>query len=253
MNQKGNAGLDHLLSYLLCFIAILFISYWLHCFVEVVVATMYLAAREGEEPGAKQLGEAWQYRGFASLTWGLFLRYLGWGGLLGLVFGVLLLFAGIFSNIAKRGGSTSGIGTSVGGVGHGFDIIIGVIVVVGFILIATRIFCRYMFIFPIFAIERGGDRGFLDECVARTEEVWKTSAVVLITGAIPGSLILGIEKLAWKYMMPPHGVHVAIEVTGAILIGCYTAWFILVKTGLAMQLMSLPATAIEPIGDGAAI
>ena len=141
----------------------------------------------------------------------------------------------------------------MGGVGHGFDIIIGVIVVVGFILIATRIFCRYMFIFPIFAIERGGERGFLDECVARTEEVWKTSAVVLITGAIPGSLILGIEKLAWKYMMPPHGVHVAIEVTGAILIGCYTAWFILVKTGLAMQLMTTPATAIEPIGDGAAI
>jgi hypothetical protein len=251
--RPDKPSLENLLSYLVGLIVILFISFWLNCYVGVVVSSMYLRAREGEEPGAKQLREALQYRGFASVAGGLFLRYLGWGGLLGLVFGVLLLFAGIFSNIAKGGGSTSRIGATAGGVGHVFDIIIGVIVVVGFILIATRIFCRYMFIFPMFAIVRGGDRGFLDECTARTEEVWKTAAVVLFTGAIPGSLIIGIERLTWKYLTPPHGVHVVIQLIGAVLIGCYTTWFILVKTGLAMQLLAAPAVAIEPAGGGVVI
>jgi len=230
-----------------------FVLFWINYFIEVVVSSMYLRAREGEEPGTKQVGEVWQYRGFASVAGGLFLRCLGWGGLLGLAFGVLLLLAGIFSNIANKGGSTSGIVATAGGVGHGFDIVIGVIVMVGFVLIATRIFCRYMFIFPMYAIERGGGSGFLDECVARTEEAWKTAALVTIAGGIPTCLIMGLESLAWWHWTPPHGVHLAVEVAGAILTGCFTAWFILVKTGLAIQLMTAPAAAIEPVGDGAAI
>ena len=225
--------------------------YWIDCFVQVAVSSMYLRAREGEEPGAKQLGEAWQYRGFASLAGGLLLRYIGWF----LVIVVPLAIAiGVITVIVNEiAGATSGIGATAGGVGHGFAFVAGVIVVVGSVLIATLTFYRYMFLFPMFAIERGSGRGFLDECVRRTKTVWKTAALVMIAGMIPACLILGIKWLAWKHWTPPHGVHVAVELAGAMLTGCFTAWFILVKTGLAMQLMSAPAAEIEPAGDGAAI
>jgi hypothetical protein len=110
-----------------------------------------------------------------------------------------------------------------------------------------------MFVFQMFAIERASRRGFLDECIRRTKQVWKTAAVVMIAGMIPEYLILGIEELAWKHWTPPHGVHMAVELTGALVTGCFSAWFMLVKTGLAMQLMTAPPAAIEPIDDRAAI
>ena len=229
-----------------------FVLFWLSCFIEVVVSTMYMRAREGEEPDRRQLCEAWQYRGFGSLAGGLLLRCLGWALLVGLALEVVLLFADLFTEAANSG-PTSGVGAVAGGVGHGFALVTAVIVGVGFVLVTTLIYCRYMFLFQMFAIERGSRRGFLDECVARTKKAWKTAAVVMIAGMIPICLIMGIESLAWWHWTPPHGVHLTVEVAGAILTGCFTAWFILVKTGLAMQLIPAPAAAIEPVGDGAAI
>jgi len=238
--------------YFLIVMVLCFISFWLYCFIEVVVSTMYLRAREGEEPGTKQVGEAWQYRGFASLAGGLLLRCLGWGVLVGLSFGLILIFAGIFSEAANTG-TTSGVGAVAGGVGHGIAIGVGAIVGVAFVAVVTLIYCRYMFIFPMYAIERGAGRGFLDECVRRTKTVLKTAAWVQIVGMIPACLIVGVEMLARRHWTPPLGVHIAIELAVALVNGCYAAWFMLVKTGLARQLMAEPAAAIEPIGDGAAI
>jgi hypothetical protein len=238
----------HIFFYFLCFVFGGFVLFWINCFTEVVVSTMYLRAREGEEPGTKQLGEALHYRGFASLAWGLLLRCLGWWLLLGLAFGVVLLFAGIFTEAANTG-PTNSIGATAGGIGHGIAIVIGAIVVVPFVIVATLIFCRYMFLFPMLSIERASRRGFLDECVRRTKQIWKTAAVVMLAGGIPALLISGMQSLAWKHMTPPHGVRIAVEVAGAILTGCFTAWFILVKTGLAMQLMPAPIRALESTGE----
>jgi hypothetical protein len=229
-----------------------FVLFWLNCFIEVVVSSMCLRAREGEEPGGEQISKALHYRGFASLAGGLLLRCLCWSLSLGAIFGGAFLFIGILVDAAHTG-PTSGIGATAGGVGHWFAIGTGVIVGVVFVIVATLIFCRYMFVFQMFAIERASRRGFLDECIRRTKQVWKTAAVVMIAGMIPEYLILGIEELAWKHWTPPHGVHMAVELTGALVTGCFSAWFMLVKTGLAMQLMTAPPAAIEPIDDRAAI
>jgi hypothetical protein len=241
----------HALVYLLLIVVGGFVMYWIDCFVQVAVSSMYLRAREGEEPGTKQVGEAWQYRGFVSLAGGLLLRIIGWTQVILVPIAIAI---GVISVIVNGiAGSTSGVGATAGGVGHGFAIVAGVIVAVAFVIVATFIFCRYMFIFPMFAIERGSGRGFLDECVRRTKTVLKTAAWVQIVGMIPACLIVGVEMLARRHWTPPLGVHIAIELAVALVNGCYAAWFILVKTGLAMQLMAEPAAAIEPIGDGAAI
>lgn len=245
---------DNLLPFFLGLMLSLFISFWLNCFVQVVVSSMYLRAQESAEPGAKQFGEAWQYRGLASLAGGLLLRYIGWTLLLGVIFFVVGFIAIAILGLGHMlAAPASGIGATAGGVGHGFGIGVVMIMVAAFVIVAAIVLCRYMFIFPMFAIVRGADRGFLDECVARTTKVWKIVALVTFAAMIPVFLIFGIEKLVWKYMMPPHGVHVAIQLVGAVIIGCYSTWLILVKTGLAMQLITTPAAEIEPIEDGAAI
>jgi hypothetical protein len=208
--QPDNPSPDNkLLLHSLGFMVFSFISFWLYCFIEVVVSTMYLRTRAGEEPGTKQVGEALQYCGFASLTWGLILRYLGW--FLVLVVPLAIAIGVITVIVNGIAGPTSGIGATAGGVGHGFAIVTGVIVGVAFLIVLTLIYCRYMFVFPMFAIERGADCGFLDECVRRTKTVWKTAALVLIVGMIPAFLIAGIQMLARGHWTPPHGVHIAIE------------------------------------------
>jgi hypothetical protein len=236
---------NHVLLYLLRIVVGGFVMFWVNCFIEVVVTSMYLRAGEGAEPGARQFGEALQYRGFASLAGGLLLRYFGW--FLVIVVPLAIAIGVVTAILNEFTRSTGGISATAGGagaVGQG-----NICVVMGILaeFIAAPIFCRYMFLFQMYAIERGSGRGFLDECVARTRQVWKTAAVVMVAGLIPAYLIMGIESLAWKHMTPPHWVHLAVEAAGALLTGCFTAWFILVKTGLAQQLMSAPLPVPTPL------
>jgi magnesium-transporting ATPase (P-type) len=234
----------HVLLYFLLIVVGGFVSYWLDCGVQAIVSSMYLRAREGEEPGGEQISEALHYRGFASLAGGLLLRYLGWFALLSAILYVAFILLAVI--VSALSGATSGVGAAASGasaVGHGT--VIGVVALL-FVTVVTLIFYRYMFVFQMFAIERASEPGFLDECVRRTKQVWKTAALIMLVGTIPTYLILGIESLAWKHWTPPHGVHVAVGLAGAILTGCFTAWFMLVKTGLAMQLMSAPPPPLEP-------
>ena len=241
----------YILLYFLCFVVGGLVLFWLCCFIEVVVSSMFLRAREGEEPGGWQLGEAWRYRGFTTLAGGLLLRYIGWG--LVIVLPLAIAIGVITAIMHEIAGATSGISATVGGVGAAGQGNICAVMGALSVIITAPIFCRYMFAFQMFAIERRSGQGFLDECVARTKKAWKTAAALMIAGMIPAYMVLGLESLAWKHWTPSHGRHMAVEVAGVILTGCVTAWFILVKTGLAMQLMAVPASAVEPIGDGAAI
>jgi hypothetical protein len=105
------------------------------------------------------------------------------------------------------------------------------------------------------AIAGGSEPGFLDQCVRRTLQVWKTVALVMVAGGAPFFVIAGIEFLVWHDLnnpLPPHGAHLAVQLIGMLFIDCYGAWFILVKTGLAMQLMSatLPVPP-QPFADSA--
>ena len=224
-------------------------TFWLVSLVEVVVASMCLRALEGTEPGAAQVSEALHYRGFGALLWGLLLRYVGWGLLLGLGGGVAaILSSGIYAAVAPVNGISAGAGG-----GHLAGIAIGAIVGVVFV---TLIFCRYMFVLPMFVIARTSGPGFLDDCVRRTLQVWKTAALVLVAGTAPAFALTGIEfPLTRKDLTQPtfpHGAHLAIQLIGTLVMDCYAAWFILLKTGLAVQLISAqPESPSEPSAKSA--
>jgi hypothetical protein len=227
---------------------------WLDCFAQVVVASMCLRAWEGSVPGASQASEVLRYRGFGSLIWGLIFRYLGWILLLSLIGGAIGAVAAILSLVIHSAvAPANGISAFAGGV-HIGGIAIGAIAA---IVILVLILSRYVFVLPMFAIARASRPGFLDECVVRTKQVWKAATLVLVIGGAPAFLLVGIEFLVWKEWQdptPPHGVHLAVHLVGALLIDCYAAWLILVKTGLAQQLMSLPLPAnIPPPPDPAGV
>ena len=60
----------------------------LNWFVGIVLSAMYLRARDGQDPSWWQAGDVIRYRGLASTTARLLLRYFGWILLLGTVLGV---------------------------------------------------------------------------------------------------------------------------------------------------------------------
>jgi hypothetical protein len=212
-------------------------TFWLVSLVEVVVASMCLRALEGTEPGAAQVSEALHYRGFGALIWGLIFRYIGWTLLLSLIIGVISAFAAILSlGIHAAVAPANGISAFAGGF-HLVGIII--VAIVGAVVFAL-VLSRYIFVLPMFAIARTSGPGFLNQCVRRTTHVWKTASLVLVAGTAPAFALSGIEFLAWKSLTPPHGIHLAFQLAGTFFIDCYAAWFILLKTGLAVQLMSLP-------------
>ncbi|MGD0796491.1 MAG: hypothetical protein ABR910_02100 [Acidobacteriaceae bacterium] len=221
------------------FIALLaaFAAFLLNCYVDVGVASMYLRAQDGGEPGAKQLLDVLHYRGFAAVLWGLFLRYFGWILVFGAVGTFIAVFLLIIFNAATSG--SSGIGAIAGGVGAG-----GIgegIAVVGVVLgmgVAALVLYRYVLVFPMFAIARGSGPGFLEGCIDRTRRVWKTAVLVLLAADIPPLALALMEPLASRHLSPPHAARIAIELAVSILTSCYATWIVGVRTGLALQLTS---------------
>jgi hypothetical protein len=103
-----------------------------------------------------------------------------------------------------------------------------------------------MFVLPMFAIARRSGPGFLDDCVGRTKRVWKTAALVLLAGSLPTFVLSSIESLTWRWLTPPHAAEVATDLAAALATGCFNAWFVLVRAGLALQ---LTATEALPSAD----
>jgi hypothetical protein len=231
-------------------------SFWLISFAEVVVAAMYLRAQEGAMPAASQFGDVLRYRGFASLVWRLFLRYLGWILLLFAILIVVILalvaviaFVGALAHPGVGSAVASGAAAAgASGFLRWMSVRLGVI---GGVAIAVAILCRYMFVLPMFAIAHASGPGFLADCVARTKHVWKTATLILLVGAVPGGALAWLKVLAWKHLSPPHGVRVAVELATIVLRYCYSAWFVLLKTGLAQQLMcaSIPVPPPSPLAE----
>jgi len=216
---------------------------------------VYLRARAGAEPGATQCREALRYRGLASVFWGLTVRVSGWIVLLmaiGLGVGAVTLTLPIAPHVGA--GSTSGIGAVAGGIG-GFGVM-GEVAGVGAMMIVALIFYRYMFVLPMFAIAHGSGPGFIDDCVSRTKQVWKTAALVLFVGSLPTLALSLIGPPAGTPLSALHAGQVATEFAVALLSGCFTAWFILVRAGLALQLTAaraLPSASSSPGLDNPAL
>jgi len=220
--------------YTLIVMAASFVEFWLSCFAQVVVSSMGLRAWEGAAPGGTQVREAIHSPKFGSLIWGLFLRYIGWIAVIIAIIGVIGMFAGLFSLVIHEAAApANGISRLAGGF-HLVGIAIGVIAALVF---ATVIFSRYELVLPMFAMARASGPGFLDDCVARTKPVWKTVALVMVVGGLPALLFGGFRFLIWRSVAPPHGIHLAVQFVGTLLIYCCAAWFILLKTGLARQLV----------------
>jgi hypothetical protein len=226
-------------------------SFWLYSFAEVVVAAMYMQAREGAVPTASQLGETLRYRGFASLIWRLFFRYLGW---ILLIFAIailtilVLVVAVAFVGVLVHPGAGSAIATGAvagGAKGLAYWVSVGIGVIAG-IAITVAILCRYMFVLPTFAIAKAYGPGFLNDCVVRTKPMWKTASWILLAGFLPGATMAWLKILAWKHLTPPHAVRVAVELATIVFTCCYGAWFVLLKTGLARQSMSAPSPVSAP-------
>lgn len=216
---------------------------WLGFLVEAAVSGMYLRVRQGAEPGMKQLREALRYPGLASLFWGLMVRYLGWMVLM-MAIGIAVAAVVLVLPFGAHTGasSTSGVGAVAGGVGGFGAMAAGIAVVV----MGAAIFYRYMFVLPMFAIARRSGPGFLDDCVGRTKRVWKTAALVLLAGSLPTFVLSSIESLTRRWLTPPHAAEVATDLAAALATGCFNAWFVLVRAGLALQ---LTATEALPSAD----
>jgi hypothetical protein len=217
-----------------------FCMFWLDCFAQVVVASMCLRARKGTAPGAAQASEALHYRGFVTLVWSLILRYIGWTALLSVIVGVVAAVAALLSmSLHAVVAPADGISAFAGGFHLIFIVMVAIVAAIVFALVLSR----YIFVLPMFAIAGASGSGFFDQCVRRTLPVWKTAAVVMFAGGAPAFVLAGIEFLAWHdltHSTPPHGVHLVVQLIGILFIDCCAAWFILLKTGLAVQLMSQP-------------
>lgn len=219
-------------------------SFWLDSLIQVIVSSMYLRVRHGLVPCGTQVGEALGCLGFSSLVWAIFFRYLGWLFLLSLIMGVTIGFAGVVDMaIHESATSASGVSSAASRI-HTFGTAIGAIVGA---TLGTLIYSRYMFVLPKLAIAGASGPGFLDDCIAQTKRVWRTASLVLAAGLAPALVFSGVEFLVWKDLTGPttrHGAQLAFQVVGVFFLECFAAWFVLLKTGLALQLTSAPSLAL---------
>ncbi len=212
---------------------ILFVVSLLQCFMEVVISSIYLRVQDGAEPNTKQASEVLRYRGFASLIGGLLLRCLGWVLFVGVIYFIAAVIFFAIVHTAVGPGWASGIGHLRHGVASGLRTILGT-------ALMSVVLYRYMFVFPMFAMTRVSAPGFLDECVVRTKAVWKTAVLLSLAEIGVFEVHSVIKLLVWGQLAQPHGMGMVADL-GMIVVGnCFTAWFILVKTGMALQLMSRP-------------
>jgi hypothetical protein len=109
-----------------------------------------------------------------------------------------------------------------------------------------------MFILPMLAIARGSRGKFFGECVAMTKRVWRVALPLAFIEIAP-TLARSVFKLvAWGSLGQPNGSRRMLDLAMMTLVECFAAWFILLKTGIALQLVaSRTLDAVE--GEGVAI
>jgi len=136
--------------------------------------------------------------------------------------------------------------------GHSHDLFRRGVWTISFEMVIWLVLYRYMFVMPMFAIARGAQPGFFSQCVAETKRVW-SAAVPLALLEIAPSLAHSIFKLAvWGRLAQLSGFSRILDLPLVIAVDCFAAWFILVKTGIALQLM--PVQSLDaPQGDGPAV
>ena len=95
-----------------------------------------------------------------------------------------------------------------------------------------------MFVAPMVAISRG-DSGpdIISDSAKRTRTVRGITALLALAECAPGVVLYVVERLIWPGLDPYHGVRAWAGLMVAVLAGCYLAWFVLVKTEVAVQLL----------------
>jgi hypothetical protein len=177
----------------------LLVTVLLNWFVGVVLSAMYLRARSGRDPSWRQANDVIRYRGLASTTAQLSLRYFMWILLLGMVAGVGTVLYSAFAHAGARVGPAAGVGSAVRGVGSGIRIIL-------FLFFSWLVLYRYMFVFPMFVVERGAGNRFVDRCVARTKRVWRTGVLLMLAASVPTLLPSVIRLVVWVTSLIPVGL-----------------------------------------------
>jgi len=200
---------------------------------ELLVATMYL---DLSSAGGPSLGRAWRavrYKGAGRVMWGLFVRYLGWGVVIGLatiVMSAVIIAATAVVRVA--GSEVSGVAAVAGGASH------TVLWAVLFPLLFALVYSRYLFVIPVVAIagESGGQE-LIHDSELRTRLVRGTAILLAFAESLPTMVIYVTQRLAFGGLDAYHGSRVGAGVVGSLIAGCCMTWFVLVRTGLAVQLL----------------
>jgi hypothetical protein len=142
----------------------------------------------------------------------------------------------------------AGAGPMVGTAGSARRPGSGVRIVVG-LFVAWLVLYRYMFVFPIFVIQHGAGDGFVDWCVSRTKQVWRTGVLLMLAAGVPELLPSVIRLAVWGRLSRPRGIGGVADLVILLAADCFTVWFVLLRTELALQLVG----AVQPIqtaGEG---
>jgi hypothetical protein len=239
--QRVHSTPGVMILYSLLTLVVAYGLFWVISLVEVGVAAMFLRQREGGEPALDQIGEGLRRPRFASVVWDLTVRYIGWALVICIPLGIVGLIASLSTDFARQGGVP----------GRGAGLHFGLEVVGG--IICSLLLYRYMFVLPMFAIARGAGPGFFDECVRRAKQDRKTAILIFLAQYAPSFLFTGIGYLMWGQKWRLHGGHVGVQLAEAAVVACIETWFILLRTGLAMQLVAMrlpPELPPEPMGLG---
>jgi hypothetical protein len=217
--------------------------FWVTCFVEVLVAAMYLKARSAERPSLVQAGEVAHYSGFASYIGSLFARYVGWVLVLAIIVGVIV------SVIAALwlGTKSSGIGVFAGGVSSEIPLSRVLGWLIGGAVVAA-VWSRYQLAMPMFAIFRGNRTGLFDESVQLSKSVWIILTLAMLASVFPSTAVLAVGHALGGHWAPSYPLKVVLELIQVIFDGFWMTWFILFRTEIALQV--LPKAEVATSGEG---
>jgi hypothetical protein len=228
-------------SYLVDLVASLL--YWL---AEIVVAGMFLHASYAETT------EVMRYPGLPSVVVGIAFR---WAvnvmayGLVGFLISAIILVAWVTAwSVLWHIGVGIGFKPYVHWLGNQDSMWFG-LMIGAWLFIFVLALRRYIFVCPMFVIAKGARPGFFKQCVLKTKRVWR-QALLLSVLTIATTLIPSMVRLAvWRRLGQPPGMGKIVDLPIVFVVECLLAWFVLLKTGLALQLMNAPPLA-EPEGDG---
>jgi hypothetical protein len=98
-----------------------------------------------------------------------------------------------------------------------------------------------MFVLPMLAIARGSRGRFFRECVAMTKQVWRVALPLAFIEIAPTLAHSAFKLVVWGSLGQPSGSRRMLDLPIVIAIDCFAACFILLKTGLALQLLAAPS------------